>query len=336
MTNRRPQPGSEDAGLVIDPIEEIAEDWVIQMKTTRLSLTDSARFDAWISADPRHRAAYDEVFAFWDGVEPLREEMLMAAEAHIREESKVPPLPFRRRVSRLALMGALAASLAFASIIGTDLTVGMLADHQTAVGEQAQILLPDGSKVSLNTDSAISVDFSGGQRRIALLRGEAEFDVVHDPNSPFTVDAVDGRTTVIGTVFNIRDFGDQASVTVSEGQVRVASPEEGGAGLVKLSAGEKVVYQSGEAPGAIVKVDLYAERAWRDRFVSLKNVPLADALAEIDRYKPGRIVLLANDQADEHVSVRLSLDTLDTGINAMAATIGLRVTRIGSYLTILR
>ena len=78
------------------------------------------------------------------------------------------------------------------------------------VGEQKNITLADGSKLHLNTDSIVTVDFTENARNIVLLRGEAHFDVAHDTSRPFTVTAGNNTVTAVGTAFNMQYVDDQA------------------------------------------------------------------------------------------------------------------------------
>jgi len=228
-------------------------------------------------------------------------------------------------------------------IAAPELTTRLNADHLTGVGQQARVALPDGSVAWLNTDTAIDVDYEGDGRHIELLRGEAQFEVVPDPARPFAVDAHRGRSTALGTVFAVRVQDPQeATVTVTEGRVEVISPVGRGAGTstdptarAVLTADEQVAYREGAAPGPVVRAPAKA-LAWRDGVIAIEGLPFAEALAEIDRYRPGRILLLADTTRLEPVTARVSLDALDRGLEALAATHDLTVTRLTDYLVLIR
>lgn len=332
-----------------DRIDEAAQAWFLQLTSSEPTAEDRARFDAWRAADPRHRAAYDELRTLWTDIEDLREAFAPAGAG----DGKSPPpgraeAPARRGTNgsradrRLAAWGSLAAGVALLLVFTPDLATHLKSDHRTGVGEQARVALPDGSIAWLNTDTALSVEYSAAHRHISLLHGEAQFEVAKDADRPFAVTAHEGRSTALGTIFTVRDEQTGTRVTVSEGTVEVAAPlGHGGAPALAantavLRAGQQVSYGKGAPPGPVRRIDPAAAAAWRDGFIAIRNLPVADALAEIDRYRPGRIVLLADTDSLEPVTARLSIASIDNGLEALAATHGLTVTRLTAYLVFVR
>jgi transmembrane sensor len=165
--------------------------------------------------------------------------------------------------------------------------------------------------------------------------------VQKDASRPFDVVAVDGRTTAVGTAFAVKDVEASATITVTEGIVSVTSPDtasgsaaDGNGTLVE--AGQQVSYRRGAAPERVVVLDSGATTAWRHGAIVIRNWPLAEALSEIGRYHTGRIVLLGDASRYGSVTARLALTDLDGGIDALAATHGLSVTRVTDYLMIIR
>src|SRR5262249_55442924 len=94
-------------------------------------------------------------------------------------------------------------------------------DAATGIGERSLVVLADGSKLTLNTSSAIHADFTGRERRVTLVRGEAYFDVAKDPTRPFIVTARSRNVIAVGTAFDVRLQDRQVKVTLVEGKVRV-------------------------------------------------------------------------------------------------------------------
>ena len=332
-----------------DRIDEAARDWFLLLGSGGATEADRARFRAWRDADPRHRAAYDELSDLWADIDDLRGAFAEPGVPFRREphgegdgEALAAPRrgPARRR--RQAVWGGLiAACVALLLIGGPDMATRIIADHRTGVGEQARVDLADGSVAWLNTDTAITVDYAAGRRRISLLHGEAQFEVAKDPDRPFAVLSRGGRSSALGTVFTVRDQGPDVTVTVSEGTVEVASPVAQAdaptpASHRVLSAGEQVRYSEGATPGPVRRVNPVSSTAWRKGIITIKDLPLADALVEIDRYRPGRIVLLASTTDLETVTARLSIRAIDNGLAALAATHGLTVTRLTDYLVLVR
>lgn len=309
-----------------DPIGDAAQDWLLLFATGQPTADDLARFQAWRAADPRHAAAYDEARDLWNDIDDLQP----AFAAPPRPQAARPP---RRRL--LAAGGLLAAGILVAIVAGAPLWRSLMADHRTGVGQQTMVTLPDGSTAWLNTDSAIDVAFDATRRQVTLLRGEVLFDVVKDPGRPFDVTAVDGRTTAVGTSFAVRDLDEAATVAVVEGAVRVTSPAGMGEGTL-VAAGQQLAYRRGQPPDATRPVDPADATAWRRGAISIRDRSLPDALREIERYRPGRIVLLGDTTRFQPVTARIALRDIDGGIAALAATHRLQVVHVTDYLVILR
>lgn len=185
--------------------------------------------------------------------------------------------------------------------------------YATAIGEQRTILLNDGSKVTINTDSAIRVAMSARARHVRLERGEAWFEVARDPARPFSV-AADGATvTALGTSFSVRREGGSQRIILAEGRVAVRS----GATTRSLAPRECVEVRGGQV-GPIRSVDIDAETAWRSGRLLFKDTPLGDAVAEVNRYARRPIRLDA--PALRAVAVNGSFETGDVETFTTAIT----------------
>jgi len=348
MTLSRNQVEPSDADI------EAANDWLLRLTSGGATERDLADFEAWRDADNRHAAAFAEVRELWNDLAVLSP--AAAWQGTTDMPGDVPgdmPAPAaivgdrprhqarRPRRGRMVLGGLMAACLALFVIFAGDIQTRFQADYRTGVGERTSFRLPDGTTAHLNTDSAIALTYTAERREIALLRGEALFEVTKDPARPFQVTALQGRSRALGTVFAVQSRDDSAVVTVVEGRVRVAAPapEDGAAQPgrdVDLSGNQQVAYAAGGSPGAVRRVDAARLTAWRRGVVFIDGLPLAAALAEIDRYHPGRIVLLSGAGRGEPVTARIALDRIDSGIKALAATHGLTVTHLTDFLVVVR
>ncbi|MGQ9370203.1 FecR family protein [Azospirillum sp. ST 5-10] len=321
-----------------DPVDDAAQDWFLRLSSGDVAEADRRAFAAWREADPRHAAAYAEIEGLWHEVAPLEAAFAPRGRAGPRQEApavgRQRARPWRRPTLAAGVAGACLALLVTTGIVQP---MGMLADHYSGIGHRHVLTLPDGTVAHLNTDTAIDVAYSPGLRQVRLLRGEAYFEVRKDAARPFEVAAEGGRTTAVGTAFVVRDAGAAAVVTVAEGTVRVDSPAAAGVERgVLVTAGQQVRYGAGDRPGTVRTLDPATETAWLRGQIVIRNRPLADALAEIGRYRAGRIVLLRDGSDLQPVTARVALDDLDGGIDALAATHGLSVTRLTPYLVILR
>lgn len=330
-------------------IDEAAQDWLLRRTTGSLSAAEQARFQAWHDSDPRHRAAYAEVDAMWRDAGALEHVFVpqggKAAGARPRNSaSRLSARPVRavrwRGFAAVPALLATAGLLCFVFLSSfSSLPSRLMADHATAIGEQKRVVLPDGSVALLNTGSAIDVAYSEQRRIVTLLQGEAWFEVKKNAARPFDVVAAGGRVTAVGTAFAVRHEGEGATVTVTEGVVRVTSPDTARASVDAarlLEAGQQVNYRQGAAPGAVRTIDGVAATAWRDGSIVFRDRTLGEALAEIGRYRAGRVILLGDRPRSEPITARLSLTDVDGGIDALAATQGLSVTRVTNWLVIVR
>jgi len=319
-----------------DEVAETGRAWVIHLASGAADEQDLAALRAWLAADPRHRAAFEDARRLWQAVAPLPDAFAPPA-ATTTQTSRVRPagVRSRRRLGRAGAVAAFAAALVlFVLGGGRDAWVQLHADYATAVGAQARVTLPDGSRAYLNTDTAIAVRYDEGTRSVDLLKGEAFFDVRENAARPFRVRVNDVTATALGTAYAVRDAGARSTVSVAEGRVAVRGTGEGQDDVV-LRAGERLVHAGdGHAPD-IETVDPGRTAAWRAGRIVIDGVSLTRAVATLDRYRPGKILILGNSAEERPVSGVFRTDRITSAVKALAATHGLHVTRITNRLLIL-
>jgi transmembrane sensor len=333
------EPTNRDDAHLVQPdesVSSVARDWVIRLASGRVTAEEMSRFKFWFDASPGHRVAFDRERTFWQQLDQLQG-------ASAKWDGGIPPLAARPRapawsVRRTALIGGtVAASLALA-LLYHDIRLFLTADYRTAVGQQQVLTLPDGSIAHLNTDSALAVAYTAGERRIELLRGEALFTVRPDPQKPFRVLAQGGVAQAVGTAFVVQAQDEQTRVTVAEGIVEVFAGD-GGSRLtgpsILVRKDEQTAYRFGEVPQAVVSRDSHAVTAWTRGAIVIDGQPFEQAMAELDRYRPGRIVVLADISRTKPVSGRFTQAGIDDALTALAATQGLSVIRVAKYLVVI-
>lgn len=189
---------------------------------------------------------------------------------------------------------------------------------ETRIGEQRDVLLPDGSRMTLNTGTAITVRYSDTRRYIELERGEALFAVKRDAKRPFEVAAGETLTRALGTEFNVDLRSGRVTVSVLEGAVRVAplragskpSDRTGSAAAnenesiqpTALAAGQALEFRNKERRTYEETANLKRIQAWRTRRLEFSDTPLAEALEEFNRYSTTRVTI----GTPELTSVRIS------------------------------
>lgn len=207
-------------------------------------------------------------------------------------------------------------------------------DHITAVGEQASVTLDDGSRVQLNTDTALSVEFTAGERHVKLLKGEAWFDVTSESERPFTVDAGFGRVQVTGTRFNVRMDDGAAVVSLDEGSVKLYSVQDQDSPM-SLSPGQ----QARILPDGVSSAESFDRSlvtAWqRGQFV-FYDKPLAEVVANLNRHRTGRILITDDKLNNLRVSGVFSTKNPDAALDVITKTLPVEQVRLTDYLVLIR
>ncbi|GAA0258142.1 Protein FecR [Methylorubrum aminovorans] len=301
-----------------DPVERAAAAWVARLSSSDATEADRREFEAWRRADPAHAAAYAEMDALWRRLGQLPDPR--PREGLPKGSPKRPP----KTLASLAALALFGGGLAY--------EVGLLdrlrADLWSDVGTIAHATLPDGSGVALNTDTAIALQFTERERGIALLRGEASFDVVPDPNRPFVVRGGGLSVRAVGTRFFLRADGALRPVGVAEGRVDVSGPS----GRAVVSAGEEIRIGGGALQ--VTAADVERDLAWRDGRLIFAGQPLAAVLAELNRYRRGRIVLLDPRLGERRVTGAFDARNTDEALDVIAATMGARIRRLSPLLVL--
>ena len=322
---------------------EAAAHWIVRQDAGALGPDDSADFEQWQS-DPLHADAYRKAsgaMGLFDldladdaNLRALRQSALDAAPA---------PRSRYRLVGGLAIAASVAATLAFvgieqnrapvaapsgpavvASTAGSDpKTAADPSVVRTGVGERRTVKLPDGSIVTLNTNTRMAVAFSNGRRLIHLWRGQALFEVAHDANRPFTVEAADRQVTALGTIFEVRVDPGRVNVVLFRGRVVVdrtpdatGGSDEARVAPTILKPGQQFDVELG-APQKVAAVDVDRQLLWRNGFVEFDDETLGHAVAEMNRYASKPIVLNNDGVAALHVSGLFRTGSPDQFIDAI-------------------
>ncbi|MBH3409559.1 MULTISPECIES: FecR family protein [Pseudomonas] len=322
-----------------DPVtaaqSEAALQWLIRINE-QPEAASSAPFKRWLLADPRHRQAYAEA--------RLLMQLSDAPAARLAQEQHADLQPYLLAMAkppgkshwRRAGMALAAACLVLAvSVAGGwrpgDWLLDLQADFSSSDAIR-QVTLADQSQVTLDAGSAIAVDFRQGERRVRLLHGAAFFQVTHT-GQPFVVEAAGGEVRVLGTQFEVRDQGQGAQVIVRSGRVAVI-PAAGQAGQI-LTANQQLAYADGHA-GELASVDGDSRLAWRQGWLNYYQVPLAQVVADLGRYYPGRIVLLNGVLGQRKVSGSFPVDEPLAALDSLGKVLGFSRQTLLGRLTVIR
>jgi transmembrane sensor len=293
---------------------ELAAEWQVRLQDAPADAVLRAAFDEWLRRDLRNRLAYADVCAAAFALEQAEVEVLPRQIPAQAERSRGRGLWYGLAASLLVL------TFAWQGMRPID---ALRSDLRTAEGELREFTLPDGSHAWLAGDTALALDFEGGRRAIEVLRGEAMFEVVKDPAHPFVVSAGDATATAVGTRYAVSYRADAVLVEVEEGKVAVAdaaTPEP-----LLVTAGQQVRRDAAGLPAAASPLPAGA-LDWRRGLLVLEDAPLADAVARLDAWIPGRVLLLGRSQA--RISAAIAVNDAPAALEAIAVREGLQVETI--------
>lgn len=317
-------------------IEKEAVAWFTRMNG-KPTLSEKRDFEDWLKRSPDHRQAYDEVSSLWGDLGVVANKVADKTNGDL--EAPLQKIEDFRRKKRKSQVGAIIAGCLAAFVAGTwfwldhpNFIQNMSADYITAKGERRMVTLADGSTILMDADTALDATLSATDRHIHLLRGNAYFTVQHT-GAPFFVEAGNGGARVLGTQFDVvLAEDDHVTVTLSKGSVEVSS--EGDTKTVVLKPGESVEYGR-VGLGVVKSVNLEESTAWHQGRLIFNNARLADVLAQIERYRDGRIVVLGSAVGNRRVSGNISLENTDTTLAAMQSSVGFRMTKLGGKVVLI-
>jgi transmembrane sensor len=288
-----------------------------------LGEAETRELDAWLEADATHAEAFEAVARAWARMELPREAPEMLA---LRAKA-LEVVPERRPVVWRMAAGIAAAVALGGGLYGWDtLRFKEYPDQtfRTEVGQRSTVTLPDGSVVTLNTDTVLRTRSDGEKRVLYLDRGQAYFKVAEDRAHPFEVHAAGRTVTALGTAFDVRVERGRFAVTLVEGKVRVETPSPKPATAaasavqdVELVAGNQFTALD-DTRWSVGRADTARETAWRTGWLTFQNQPLGEVVAEFARYSERQIVLDPK-LAQRPITGRFKAGDVDAFVQALAA-----------------
>jgi len=203
----------------------------------------------------------------------------------------------------------------------------------TPRGGQYQIVLPDGTRVWLNSASSLKypTTFAGKDRRVEL-NGEAYFEVSKDPSKPFYVKTATQTVTVLGTHFNINSYVDEVATktTLLEGSVRITGNTNGV--TAKLKPGEQAV-NTINAIDVKENADIDEALAWKNGKFLFRNTDLHTIMRQLSRWYDVDVEYQGN-VAQKHYRGRISRNVPVSEIFQILKTSGINFTIDGRKIIV--
>ena len=290
-----------------DVLKRDARRWVTQLVSGEATTADAEALQRWRRQSAAHEAAYAEAIRFWKSLGPGGRTFI---------ERRGPPIwPGQRAtMSRRAMLGgaaALAAAAAAYAVVNPPLDLWpsldeLKADYRTATGEQRRLTVADVA-VQMNSQTSIAIPSGvGDMDRVRLIAGEASFTIPPQSARPLIVLAGGGRTVASRARFDVRNIGSTVCITCLDGQVQVEQREQ----VATIGAGQQLNYD-GTGLGQALTVDTGEATSWQDGFIVFRYTPLSAAIAEINRYRLGKVILLTAALGRKTVSGRFRIERTD-------------------------
>jgi len=323
VSNKPQLPPAAAAGELSHRAMQQAAEWYALLGSEDASASERLAWRAWLERAAEHRLAWDYVesvsgrFAQIKSVSDPRRiaDSLWKTDARMRQRRKV-----------LAGLSGLAAAglLGWGTWHHTQLPLlaqTWRADYRSATGQTRELQLPDGSRLWLNTATAVNQDYAARQRRLHLLEGEILIDTAADPSRPFTVQTSHGLLTALGTRFSVRLDHQRVLLAVYKGAVEIRTRQ----GTQAILQARQQASFGPQGIGTLQPADP-AREAWHHGVLVAKDITLGELVAELRRYRHGHLGL-APEVADLRVFGNFPLNDTDATLDMLAGALPVHIRR---------
>ena len=268
---------------------EQAAQWYAALRDENVTDAERMAWKTWLEQSPEHQAAWRHIENISHKFEPLRGYGPQGAAAAVASVKTTRSTVVSQHQALNALVGAIGLGgltwTGWRHMPLPELVMAWHADQHTGTGERRELTLADGSRVWLNTRTALNVDYQAGQRRLVLLGGEILIQTATDSlQRPFYVETVFGRLQALGTRFTVRHTDERTRLDVFEHNVEIYA---GTNNTLRVKAGQAIEFNA-----ATVSAPESADRmreAWSQGRLVVDNMFLGALLDELSRYRHGHI-----------------------------------------------
>ena len=298
------------------PLVREALRWFVRLRDDEVTEAEQRAFESWRRQSSEHEAAWDRACHLWAALAPVEKEFAQRR---------------RSAIGRRAVIGSGLGALLAGAVGAWALGDGFLADFRTGTPERRSFVLADGSRLELNSHSAVSEHYTARERRLVLHHGEAFFTVAADASRPFVVEAGEGTVRALGTQFNVDMVDEMVTVTVAEHGVEIALR---GGDTERLEAGWQLAYAQRRFPASARPVAPATTASWRQGRLVYHDVALRRVLRDFERQGGGIIVLMDDGLASRTVSASFDIDRIDAALDTIVSSLPARLVRIGGLAVI--
>jgi transmembrane sensor len=286
---------------------------------------ENQAFRAWLDEKDVHRAAFAEAKDVWD--------MLPRAAAAMPSPERAASGSYKSNLGiRFAIAASLLAMIGFGVFKGlqpTPLT------YATATGQQQSVSLDDGTRITLNTNTSVTILYDRTQRLVRLDHGEVIFEVYKEPGRPFIVTDGIREVRALGTTFVVKEDDERVAVTLIEGRVEVSRNANGAHQRVAVLRPGDRLNLAGRAGALIDRPSLDAIMAWRNGKLMFDDASLLEAANEMNRYAVGPQLVLSPNVAGLRISGVFTIGDPFGFSASVAALHHLRIKRKGKEIHLL-
>jgi transmembrane sensor len=347
---------------VRNSVAQQAADWFVRNRDKSVSADDRAAFVAWLRLSPLHIEEYlktavtsRDLHAAIDPLDLDIESLLSDARAECNVASvsiwgrELPAKSEDRPVWQIHMGKFAALAVAVLLVLFGAIWLerdgqrfGLPRDFVTVHGEQGSWLLPDGTSLSLNSDSAVTVRYNNRERLVRVRRGQALFQVAHETGRRFRVTAGETGVIAVGTEFDVFRKPASTLITVVEGKVAVftgaapmvTSPVSLPTQALSVAAGEQVQVNDDSRPAKPVVVNVQQAVAWVQRQIAFDRRPLGEVAAEFNRYGSVPIVVQNDNLRDLRISGVFNAYDTDSFLAFISRLDGVEIDRTAARILI--
>ena len=343
-----------------DRVLNDAAEWLTRLQDKSFSSEDMRKFCAWLEISDQHKQALQEMESVWAEIGELEysqaerlfdrtinRSVWTTISACIRGVFSAGNWRLQPALNS-GISAVCIALLTVVVITGTRLQQPQWVVERSQIAEVRELVLPDGSLISLGPDSELRYRIRSDERSLELHRGQAFFDVARDTERAFTVAVGKTNVTVLGTQFDIVRHRRGAKVSVLEGRVQVESPIRVGDGSSNLdgssaskdesilTGGQALSVDKVDGHGVTEAINSSSVGAWRDGRLSYVNTPLTVVIEDINRYYDTELRLVGDDFSGLNVSATFKVEQLDTALAVLEKSLPIEFDVIDERLILIR
>lgn len=309
----------EELNPMYDELEDIAIQWFLRSQEP-MTPWEREEMHVWLS-HPEHLSVYEEVKSTWDALDTIAPKPKSSANVTLMS----------RRAFLYTAASAIAALGSYGLYERYTSTPVFTRTFISRPGEMVEGKLPDGTRIALDTDTKLEVNYYTHKRETRLIYGQVMFKVASNAHKPFTVDAESTRITVVGTRFSVRNIDGDVKVAVQEGHVRVQT--DGNPQIHNLFLSDGMIIQAITNNIKSIHVQPKNVGAWQYGRISFENASMEEAIREFKRYGEKR--LIASPETS-HIRITGNFDITgsDSFVKTLPKVVPIRYEQQGEHICI--